>query len=87
MVDEVLKSADVASVNLMFPGYTGDMEIKSLNGDHVLGPSMIRREPRAFVPAYLRKKAASVLRILDSTFINENKTVTRRFSSAQGGQL
>jgi hypothetical protein len=27
MIDRVLKSADVGSVNLPFPGYTGDIKI------------------------------------------------------------
>ena len=76
MIDKVLKSADVGSVNLPFPGYTGDIKIKPLNGDYALGPSMIliRMEPGAFIPAHLHKKATEVLCILDGDFINENKT-------------
>ena len=59
MIDKVLKAADVGSVNLPFPGYTGDIKIKPLNGDYALGPSMIhiRMEPGAFIPAHLHKKA------------------------------
>ena len=58
MIDKVVKSADVASVDLPFPGYTGDIKIKPLNGDYALGPSMIhiRMEPGAFIPAHLHKK-------------------------------
>ena len=33
MIDKVVKSADVGSVDLPFPGYTGDIKIKPLNGD------------------------------------------------------
>ena len=75
MIDKVFKSADVGSVDLPFPGYTGDIKIKPLNGDYALGPSMIliRMEPGAFIPAHLHKKAAEVLCILDGDFINENK--------------
>jgi len=75
MIDKVVKSADVGSVDLPFPGYTGDIKIKPLNGDYALGPSMIhiRMEPGAFIPAHLHKKAAEVLCILDGDFINENK--------------
>jgi len=75
MIDKVVKSSDVGSVNLPFPGYTGDIKIKLLNGDYALGPSMIliRMEPGAFIPAHLHKKATEVLCILDGDFINENK--------------
>jgi len=75
MIDKVFKSADVGSVDLPFPGYTGDIKIKPLNGDYTLGPSMIliRMEPGAFIPPHLHKQAAEVLCILDGDFINENK--------------
>ena len=75
MIDKVVKSADVQAVDLPFPGYTGDIKIRPLNGDYALGPSMIyiRMEPGAFIPAHLHKKAAEVLCILEGDFINENK--------------
>jgi quercetin dioxygenase-like cupin family protein len=75
MIDKVVKSADVGSVDLPFPGYTGDIKIKPLNGDFALGPSIIhiRMEPGATIPPHLHKKAAEVLCILDGDFINENK--------------
>jgi anti-sigma factor ChrR (cupin superfamily) len=75
MIDKVFKSADVGSVNLPFPGYTGDIKVKPLNGDYALGPSIIhiRMEPGAVIPAHLHKKAAEVLCILDGDLINENK--------------
>src|SRR5258708_12681410 len=75
MIDKVVKSADVESVDLPFPGYAGDIKIKPLNGDYALGPSMIhiRMEPGAVIPAHLHKKAAEVLSILDVDFINKNK--------------
>ena len=75
MIDKVLKTADVESVNLPFPGYTGNIKIKPLNGDYALGPSIIhiRMEPGAVIPAHLHKKAAEVLCILDGDFVNENQ--------------
>lgn len=74
-MDKVFRSADVGSADLPFPGYTGDIKIRPLNGDYALGPAMIliRMEPGAFIPAHLHKKAAEVLCILDGDFINENK--------------
>jgi len=89
MIDQALKSADVGPVNLTFPDHSRDVKIKTLNGDHARGRSMvhIRREPHAFIATHLHKKGTEVLRILDGDFINENRTVTRRFSSTQGGQL
>lgn len=76
MIDKVFDSADIESVDLPFPGYTGDITIRPLNGDYALGPSMIllRMEPGAVIPAHLHKKAAEVLCILEGDFINENKT-------------
>jgi len=76
MIDKVLKSANVESVDLPFPGYTGDIKIKPLNGDYALGPSMIhiRMEPGAVIPAHLHKKAAEVLCIWMVTL----STKTRR---------
>src|SRR5579864_4499102 len=76
MIDKVVKTADVGSVDLPFPGYTGDIKIKLLNTEYALGPSMIhiRMEPGAFIPAHKDKKTTEVLCILDGDFINENKT-------------
>jgi len=76
MLDKVVKSVDVESANLPFPGYTGNIKIKLLNTDYALGPSMIhiRMEPGAFIPPHLHKKATEVLCILDGDFINENKS-------------
>ena len=76
MIDKVVKSADIGSVDLPFPGYTGEIKIKPLNGDYSFGPSMIliRMEAGAFIPPHLHKKAAEVLCILDGDFTNENKT-------------
>lgn len=76
MIDKVMKSEDVEEVNFPYPGYTGEIKIKPLNGDYALGPSMIhiRMEPGAFVPPHLHKKATEVLCILDGDFINEGKS-------------
>lgn len=75
MFDKIVRSADVETAKLPFPGYTGEIVIKLLNTEYALGPSMIhiRMEPGAFIPAHLHKKAAESLLILDGDFINENK--------------
>ncbi len=58
MIDKVVKSADVGSVDLPFPGYTGDIKIKPLNADYVLGPSMIhiRMDPVQSSPRTCTRK-------------------------------
>jgi anti-sigma factor ChrR (cupin superfamily) len=90
MIDKVFDSADVESVDLPFPGYTGDIKIRPLNGDYELGPSMIllRMQPGAVIPPHLHKKAAEVLCILDGDFINENKTYgPREFLHTRPGTI
>ena len=76
MIDKVVKSADVGTVNFPYPGYAGNIKVKALNGDYALGPSIIhiQMQPGAFVAPHLHKKATEVLCILEGDFVNEGKS-------------